>query len=473
MDIFSNKTNFLGKLSFVSTLSCKAMENNSNFKLKSNDDFNFIKNESEDEKLFNNVLNKKYDKSNGELKLFRKATNRDIIISETLLMTINNNEYYMLIGKNNGIPYLNCFDNTDIEYLSLFTAKRPIPSLKNCDKLTKIKLSFDDEGDTEYLKDILEVIKNVKNLKELNLSYLYYYCNRFNKDILIIIDNIITSLKEEFPNLKYIFPNIYNKNSCDYNFIDFKNKKEIFDIVTIDSETLFSDYRIVIGKNLETLSNYNYKINNYIKKVREELFHKREYLNEINKLIESKEYLNGINELKEKIKNYEKLNSNLSYEKNLADENIIRNLSRELNINDKNNEKKILEEQIIKLEKEENDAISFPSDVEEKIKLLNEEKSFIENIENKINKNEYDNININEVYDFMLKLRTEGENLDIIHPFGQECSICADNIMIQDIRNDNIKKTPCNHIFHKKCINLWLNKQKTCPLCRGKIDNNQ
>ena len=26
----------------------------------------------------------------------------------------------------------------------------------------------------------------------------------------------------------------------------------------------------------------------------------------------------------------------------------------------------------------------------------------------------------------------------------------------------------CGHSFHQECINLWLNKSKTCPICRQK-----
>ena len=45
-----------------------------------------------------------------------------------------------------------------------------------------------------------------------------------------------------------------------------------------------------------------------------------------------------------------------------------------------------------------------------------------------------------------------------------ECSICLEYIL------DDLHKTKCNHIFHNKCINDWLNEKNTCPLCRRNIN---
>ena len=41
----------------------------------------------------------------------------------------------------------------------------------------------------------------------------------------------------------------------------------------------------------------------------------------------------------------------------------------------------------------------------------------------------------------------------------QECSICLDNI------TKKRKVLPCNHTFHRKCINKWFKKLRRCPLC--------
>ena len=42
-----------------------------------------------------------------------------------------------------------------------------------------------------------------------------------------------------------------------------------------------------------------------------------------------------------------------------------------------------------------------------------------------------------------------------------ECSIC-----LTKIEND-VYKTSCNHIFHRKCYEQWLNYNLKCPLCRS------
>ena len=47
------------------------------------------------------------------------------------------------------------------------------------------------------------------------------------------------------------------------------------------------------------------------------------------------------------------------------------------------------------------------------------------------------------------------------------CSICLE----ENINNNELCKTNCNHIFCKKCLDDWFNKGKnTCPLCRDNID---
>jgi hypothetical protein len=43
------------------------------------------------------------------------------------------------------------------------------------------------------------------------------------------------------------------------------------------------------------------------------------------------------------------------------------------------------------------------------------------------------------------------------------CSICLE---INKIEDKNTKRLECGHYFHKQCVDPWLEKRKTCPLCR-------
>ena len=42
------------------------------------------------------------------------------------------------------------------------------------------------------------------------------------------------------------------------------------------------------------------------------------------------------------------------------------------------------------------------------------------------------------------------------------CTIC-----LEDIEEDKIR-LPCDHVYHGNCIQQWLRKKRTCPICRSK-----
>lgn len=58
-----------------------------------------------------------------------------------------------------------------------------------------------------------------------------------------------------------------------------------------------------------------------------------------------------------------------------------------------------------------------------------------------------------------VNLISEPQNRVIREPIT--CSICLDNIS-----NSDVKELRCNHKFHRNCINIWLQDNNTCPLCR-------
>lgn len=45
-----------------------------------------------------------------------------------------------------------------------------------------------------------------------------------------------------------------------------------------------------------------------------------------------------------------------------------------------------------------------------------------------------------------------------------KCPICLDFL------NDPVKPNICSHIFCNFCLQMWLQKKESCPLCRKKID---
>jgi hypothetical protein len=48
------------------------------------------------------------------------------------------------------------------------------------------------------------------------------------------------------------------------------------------------------------------------------------------------------------------------------------------------------------------------------------------------------------------------------------CSICLEDLKIIE-ENNEIVVLKCSHLFHKKCIDEWINVQHVCPLCKENI----
>ena len=46
-------------------------------------------------------------------------------------------------------------------------------------------------------------------------------------------------------------------------------------------------------------------------------------------------------------------------------------------------------------------------------------------------------------------------------PEKATCSICLNEVFAIPME--------CGHVFHTKCINKWLEQNKTCPNCRCKV----
>jgi hypothetical protein len=57
---------------------------------------------------------------------------------------------------------------------------------------------------------------------------------------------------------------------------------------------------------------------------------------------------------------------------------------------------------------------------------------------------------------------------------NRDCLICIDNeteltYTIKDINKCIIVSCTCNGYYHKKCLQLWLQKSCSCPICRKQI----
>ena len=46
------------------------------------------------------------------------------------------------------------------------------------------------------------------------------------------------------------------------------------------------------------------------------------------------------------------------------------------------------------------------------------------------------------------------------------CSIC-----FETLKNKSCRKLICNHQFHINCIDKWLSKNNSCPICRHVLEN--
>lgn len=48
----------------------------------------------------------------------------------------------------------------------------------------------------------------------------------------------------------------------------------------------------------------------------------------------------------------------------------------------------------------------------------------------------------------------------------EECAICMEKLFGKENKEAVVKETPCGHRYHGKCIEKWLKKHQSCPLCR-------
>lgn len=49
-----------------------------------------------------------------------------------------------------------------------------------------------------------------------------------------------------------------------------------------------------------------------------------------------------------------------------------------------------------------------------------------------------------------------------------QCAVCFDDYKVNE---QDVRKLPCTHLFHEKCIFPWLKNNATCPVCRARMPN--
>ncbi|XP_031697018.1 E3 ubiquitin-protein ligase RNF130-like [Anarrhichthys ocellatus] len=50
-------------------------------------------------------------------------------------------------------------------------------------------------------------------------------------------------------------------------------------------------------------------------------------------------------------------------------------------------------------------------------------------------------------------------------PDFTHCAVCIEAYQLNDV----VRILPCKHVFHKLCVDPWLNEHCTCPMCKLNI----
>jgi len=55
---------------------------------------------------------------------------------------------------------------------------------------------------------------------------------------------------------------------------------------------------------------------------------------------------------------------------------------------------------------------------------------------------------------------------DLFSEKNMSCAVC----LCEFEEGEQLRRLPCGHHFHKRCVDQWLRRSKKCPLCMGPID---
>ena len=135
-----------------------------------------------------------------------------------------------------------------------------------------------------------------------------------------------------------------------------------------------------------------------------------------------------------------------------------------------------------------NDSFNFTLPLNNNYDVINSIETMLEELQNNINITDIENNNefveFNIQFEFINENEHQNDNYfkdcnEINNTLGKPIKIKKnDTIEIDDcfICMENYKYLQykrilpnCNHCFHKKCIDKWLKKKASCPVCRDEL----
>jgi hypothetical protein len=319
--------------------------------------------------------------------------------------------------------------------------------LKNDKKLESIKFK-DLELSGSKLDEFIDALKQNSYLKELCFGKLKINDNDFGK-LLTVFDKNITISKLCFNNMSFSLSKIEIVN----NFLE---KNSTIQHIVFNSDAL----------DLKTISRIAKALNS----------------NYTLRKIELKDNLNSKNA--KHVKVFEKfaksLENNYSLENlEIFDEKYNKKSKSSLVLNEGNFETIAYKavKKILKRNKEINDNID-KYDLYKFRKPVYRSYAIISSGNNNITKVYFWDI-VAYVLKFKIKqndFEFESFNKSLNEQFNdllkEECSICSEKLFeidLKDLKKNDISVTKCGHIFHKNCLDLWLNEKRICPMCRADL----
>ena len=75
---------------------------------------------------------------------------------------------------------------------------------------------------------------------------------------------------------------------------------------------------------------------------------------------------------------------------------------------------------------------------------------------------------LNLIVSKILKIRRRGAgDEECGEAGGVDCVICMNAVDAKAPRERTV--TPCNHFFHRECLERWMKVKMECPTCRGAL----